>query len=95
MRIGTAFAQQLAIDGIGERQARLLEGQEQLSSGKRISRPSDDPLAAAEAEVDLGNPMCCERNKNCRLKLLNSMRSLSVTMIWPPAPAPIPSSGRW
>jgi flagellar hook-associated protein 3 FlgL len=50
MRIGTAFAQQLAIDGIGERQARLLEGQEQLSSGKRISRPSDDPLAAAEAE---------------------------------------------
>lgn len=50
MRIGTAFAQQIAIDGIGERQARLLEGQEQLSSGKRISRPSDDPLAAAEAE---------------------------------------------
>ena len=50
MRIGTAYAQQMAIDGIGERQARLLEGQEQLSSGKRISRPSDDPVAAAEAE---------------------------------------------
>jgi flagellar hook-associated protein 3 FlgL len=50
MRIGTAFAQQIAIDAIGERQARLLEGQEQLSSGKRISKPSDDPVAAAEAE---------------------------------------------
>jgi flagellar hook-associated protein 3 FlgL len=50
MRIGTAFAQQMAIDGIGERQMRLLEGQQQISSGKRISRPSDDPVAAAEAE---------------------------------------------
>ncbi|MFO0233501.1 MAG: flagellar hook-associated protein FlgL [Burkholderiales bacterium] len=50
MRIATAFAQQLAVDGISERQARLIEAQQQLASGKRVSKPSDDPMAAAQAE---------------------------------------------
>ncbi len=50
MRIATAYAQQLAVEGIAERQAKLLEAQEQLSSGKRVSTPSDDPAAAAQAE---------------------------------------------
>jgi flagellar hook-associated protein 3 FlgL len=50
MRIGTAYAQQIAIDGISERQSRLLEVQGQLSSGLRVNSPSDDPGAAAEAE---------------------------------------------
>jgi flagellar hook-associated protein 3 FlgL len=50
MRIGTAYAQQIAIDGISERQSRLLEVQGQLSSGRRVNSPSDDPAAAAEAE---------------------------------------------
>ncbi len=50
MRIATAYAQQLAVDGITERQAKLLEAQEQLSSGKRVNKPSDDPVAAAQAE---------------------------------------------
>ncbi|MCX7231605.1 MAG: flagellin [Burkholderiales bacterium] len=48
MRIGTAYAQQIAIDGISERQSRLLEVQGQMSSGRRSL--SDDPAAAAEAE---------------------------------------------
>jgi flagellar hook-associated protein 3 FlgL len=50
MRIGTAYAQQQAVDAIGERQSRLLETQLQIGSGKRVNRPSDDPVAAAEAE---------------------------------------------
>jgi flagellar hook-associated protein 3 FlgL len=50
MRIGTAYAQQIAIDGISERQSRLLEVQGQMSSGRRVNSPSDDPAAAAEAE---------------------------------------------
>ena len=50
MRIATAYAQQLAVDGIVERQARLVEAQQQLSSGRRVSQPSDDPVAAAQAE---------------------------------------------
>ncbi|HYF57617.1 MAG TPA: flagellar hook-associated protein FlgL [Burkholderiaceae bacterium] len=50
MRISTAYAQSAAIDGISDRQARTLELQEQLASTKRVNRPSDDPVAAAEAE---------------------------------------------
>jgi flagellar hook-associated protein 3 FlgL len=50
MRIGSAYAQQLAMDAIAERQQKVLQAQEQLSSGRRVNRPSDDPVAAAEAE---------------------------------------------
>jgi flagellar hook-associated protein 3 FlgL len=50
MRIGTAYAQQLAIEAIAERQGRLHESQAQIASGRRVNRPSDDPVAAAEAE---------------------------------------------
>jgi flagellar hook-associated protein 3 FlgL len=50
MRIATAYAQQIAIDGITERQSQLLDTQNQLSSGRRVNSPSDDPAAAAEAE---------------------------------------------
>lgn len=50
MRIATGYAQKVALDGITDRQAALIKSQEQLGSGKRINRPSDDPAAAAEAE---------------------------------------------
>jgi flagellar hook-associated protein 3 FlgL len=50
MRIGTAYAQQAAIDGVMERQSQQLDAYQQLSSGRRVSKPSDDPVAAAEAE---------------------------------------------
>ncbi|RPH43383.1 MAG: flagellar hook-associated protein 3 [Burkholderiales bacterium] len=50
MRIATAFAQQVAINGITDRQSQLLDTQNQLSSGRRVNSPSDDPAAAAEAE---------------------------------------------
>ena len=50
MRISTAYAQQLAIEGLQERQSQLLRAQEQLAGGRRVGVPSDDPVAAAEAE---------------------------------------------
>ncbi len=50
MRIATGYAQKVALDGITDRQAALIKSQEQISSGKRVNRPSDDPAAAAEAE---------------------------------------------
>jgi flagellar hook-associated protein 3 FlgL len=50
MRISSAWAQQSAIDGINERQSRVADAQEAISSGRRVNRPSDDPSAAAEAE---------------------------------------------
>ena len=38
------------VDRLQERQRELTEAQQQLTSGKRVSRASDDPTAAARAE---------------------------------------------
>ena len=50
MRISTANSFDAGIDTLTRRQADLASLQEQLSSGKRIARASDDPTAAARAE---------------------------------------------
>jgi flagellar hook-associated protein 3 FlgL len=50
IRISTASAFDTGISTLQKRQADLSEAQQQLTSGKRISRLSDDPVAAARAE---------------------------------------------
>jgi len=50
MRLSTSFAQQAAIDNIHERQTQMLRTQEQIATGRRLTTPSEDPVAAAEAE---------------------------------------------
>ena len=50
MRISTANSFDAGIDTLTRRQADLASLQEQLSSGKRVARASDDPTAAARAE---------------------------------------------
>ncbi|HEV7575688.1 MAG TPA: flagellar hook-associated protein FlgL [Caldimonas sp.] len=50
MRISTANAFDNGIDTLSRRQAEMTALQDQLTSGKRISRASDDPAAAARAE---------------------------------------------
>ncbi len=49
-RIGTANTYDTAIRNISARQSALSNLQENLTSGKRVVRPSDDPTAAANAE---------------------------------------------
>jgi len=48
MRVSTAYFTQRGLTSILEQQARLADIQEQISSGKRILRPSDDPTGAAQ-----------------------------------------------
>ncbi|VAW73577.1 Flagellar hook-associated protein FlgL [hydrothermal vent metagenome] len=48
MRIGTLNMFRQGVDAILERQTDLFRTQQQLSSGKRINRPSDDPSGAAQ-----------------------------------------------
>jgi len=48
MRIGTLNMFQQGVDAIIDRQTDLFRTQQQLSSGKRINRPSDDPSGAAQ-----------------------------------------------
>jgi flagellar hook-associated protein 3 FlgL len=50
MRITTYNAYQDVIFNLQQRQKGLQTSQEQLTSGKRVAQPSDDPVAAARAE---------------------------------------------
>ncbi|MBU0587822.1 MAG: flagellar hook-associated protein FlgL [Gammaproteobacteria bacterium] len=50
MRIGTANMYDNALDNLTARQNDLAASQEQLTSGKRVLRSSDDPVAASVAE---------------------------------------------
>ena len=55
MRISTANAYDAGIDSLTRRQADLSDLQGQLTSGKRVSKASDDPAAAARAERALAS----------------------------------------
>jgi len=50
MRIASANAYDTSLDALMRRQTELAGTQEQLTSGKRVNRASDDPAAAARAE---------------------------------------------
>lgn len=50
MRISTSNAYQTSLDSLMERQLSLSGTQEQMTTGKRVNRASDDPAAAARAE---------------------------------------------
>ncbi|MBB3225605.1 flagellar hook-associated protein 3 FlgL [Luteibacter sp. Sphag1AF] len=49
MRISTAWGQQLAVNSMLDRQYQLSQTQLQISSGKAIQTPSDNPAGAARA----------------------------------------------
>jgi flagellar hook-associated protein 3 FlgL len=49
-RVATAYSYDSTISRLQQRQSELAEQQDQLSSGKRVRRVSDDPAAAALAE---------------------------------------------
>lgn len=51
MRLSTAQIYDQQMRGISNSQATWLNAGEQLSSGKRVVKPSDDPVAAAQAVV--------------------------------------------
>lgn len=55
MRISTAQSFNTGIDQLQQRQRDLARTQQQLSSGKRVERASDDPSAAARAERALAS----------------------------------------
>ncbi|MET0333367.1 MAG: flagellar hook-associated protein FlgL [Rhizobacter sp.] len=50
MRISTANSFDASVDSLIKRQTALATSQEQLTTGKRVNRASDDPAAAARAE---------------------------------------------
>jgi flagellar hook-associated protein 3 FlgL len=55
MRIATANAFDTGIDALSRRQSDLNSLQEEITTGKRVNRASDDPAAAARAERALAS----------------------------------------
>ena len=50
MRISTANRYDTTVDSLQRRQRDMAQAQEQMTNGKRINQPSDDPTGAARAE---------------------------------------------
>jgi flagellar hook-associated protein 3 FlgL len=57
MRISTANSFDASVDNLVRRQSALSNAQEQLTTGKRVNRASDDPAAAARAERALATEL--------------------------------------
>ena len=55
MRISTANSYNSSLDSLIDRQSTLASTQEQLTTGKRVNRASDDPAAAARSERALAS----------------------------------------
>lgn len=71
MRISTAYAYDRAMAQLQERQGELAQTQVQLTSGKQVLRPSDDPVSAARAERAMAAQMRAESN----LRAVDSSRT--------------------
>ena len=50
MRVSTADKYNIGVNALQRRQSELAEAQTKLTTGKRVNRASDDPVAAARAE---------------------------------------------
>ena len=70
MRITSANAFESSLSNLQRRQQALSQSQEQLTSGKRVRRPSDDPAAAAAAE----RALAAESRSKAQLRALDSSR---------------------
>jgi flagellar hook-associated protein 3 FlgL len=73
MRIATTTMYQQAIDAINDRQAQMARSQQELATGRRLLRPSDDPGAAAQAER--------LRSQASRLELAQRMNDFARGML--------------
>ncbi len=76
MRIATAFAFENTVATLQRRQSVLVEGQEQMTSGKRVRKPSDDPAAAAAAERALAQ---VTRSQSLQRALDTSRQAMELT----------------
>ena len=70
MRITTANAFESSVSNLQRRQQAVTQAQEQLTSGKRVNKPSDDPAAAAAAE----RALAAESRSKAQLRALDSSR---------------------
>jgi flagellar hook-associated protein 3 FlgL len=73
MRISTASAFDTTVDSLQRRQSELSEAQQRLTSGKRVLRASDDPVAAARAERALSTETLADNRQRALQASRNAM----------------------
>jgi flagellar hook-associated protein 3 FlgL len=71
MRISTAYNYQTTVSELQARQSDMVSAQERMSSGKRVTKPSDDPAAMARAERALSDQSRAET----RLRAIDASRN--------------------
>jgi flagellar hook-associated protein 3 FlgL len=80
IRIASAHAFDTSLANLQRRQMALGEAQEQLTSGKRVLRPSDDPTAAARAERALAQMNRSEANQRALDASRSTMQQTEVAL---------------
>ncbi len=80
MRITAANAFETSIGNLQQRQADLTLSQDRLTSGKRVSVASDDPVAAARAERALAAMVRSEANQRALEASRNVMTQAEAAM---------------
>ena len=71
MRLSTANTFDASVESLVRRQTALATSQEQLTTGKRVNRASDDPAAAARAERALS----AERHTDATQRAVNASQT--------------------
>ncbi|MBL0727569.1 flagellar hook-associated protein FlgL [Piscinibacter sp. HJYY11] len=71
MRVSTANSFDASVDSLIKRQTQLATAQEQLTTGKRVNRASDDPAAAARAE----RALAAEKHTDAMQRAVNASQN--------------------
>ena len=80
MRVSSSQVFDTAMSRLQQRQVELSQSQERLASGKKVGRPSDDPLAAARAEIALSRLTRIDAQQRA-VALLSSRMDLTESVL--------------
>lgn len=89
MRMSTSMMYQQNMNGITGNQSLFMKAAEQLSSGKRVINPSDDPLAASRAVMLSQSQAETASTRSRALSLAKACRW--KRRYWPAQPLPSPT----
>ena len=80
MRLGSANTFDNTLANLTQRQADIADLQEKLSAGKRVVRPSDDPVGAAQAERAQNRLSRIETDQRALKLQVNAMSMIESTL---------------
>ena len=82
MRISTSHSYDATIESLTRRQTDMATAQEQLTTGKRVNRASDDPAGAARAE----RALAAEANTDAAQRAVDASKNAICLLYTSPSP---------